>query len=230
MTQDLWYGLRQLRRSPGFALTAVATLALGIGATSAIFSVVNAVLLKPVGIPDADRLVVLMTDNGKGEVHWWASPTRFIHWRNETSVLQNVSAFRPVLINYKGGEVAEQWRSLEASAETFRCLGIPVLQGRTFTPEEDLPTGDRVAVISRDLWMRRFASDPGILGKTISAQTWRICFWRVRQAAGAKSRFVWPRARAAEESFASSSPKACCFLSLEARWGCCWVMREFERC
>lgn len=136
MTQDLWYGLRQLRRNPGFALTAVATLALGIGATSAIFSVVNTVLLKPLGVPDADRLVVLMTDNGKGEVYWWASPTRFIHWRNETSVLQNVSAFRPVPVNYTGGEVAEQWRSLEASAETFRCLGIPARWGCCWVMQE----------------------------------------------------------------------------------------------
>jgi predicted permease len=171
VTQDLRYGLRQLRRSPGFAVTAIATLALGIGSTTAIFSVVNTVLLKPLGIPDPDRLVVLLTSDpstGEDTEYWFASPARFIHWRNQSSVLQYVSAFRSVFINYTGGDTAEQWRSLETSADTFRCLGIPVFQGRTFTPQEDLPNGDRVVVIGRNLWVRRFASDPRIVGKTIS--------------------------------------------------------------
>lgn len=171
LTADLRYGLRQLRRSPGFAIAAIATLAVGIGATTAIFSIVNAVLLKPLSIPDPDRLVELLTSDprtGEETEYPWASPARFIHWRAQSSVLQYVSAFRSVFVNYTGGETAEQWRSLEASADTFRCLGIPVLLGRTFSLEEDLPNGDRVVVIGRDLWMRRFASDPRILGKTIS--------------------------------------------------------------
>ena len=106
---DLRYGLRQLRRSPGFAITAIATLAVGIVATTAIFSVVNAVLLKPLSNPDPDRLVVLLTSDpstGEETEYWYASPARFVFWQAQSSVLQYVSAFRSVFVNYTGGETA----------------------------------------------------------------------------------------------------------------------------
>ena len=169
---DLRYAVRTLRATGGFTLTAVLVLALGIGATTAIFSVVNAVLLKPLGIVDADRLVMLMTtglsDTGQSISDSDASPTKFEHWQTLSTVLQDVAAFDRGFVNYTGGEVVEQWRAMRTSANFFRCWGIQILEGRIFTTEEDLPNGPRVAVINRDLWTRRFASSSQILGHTIS--------------------------------------------------------------
>ena len=164
--KDARYGFRQLRRSPGFTLTAIGTLALGIGANTAIFSIVNSVLLKPLPVPDPDRFVLLMTTSDAGD-NPMASPAKFVHWRALTGVLQDVAAMRTGAVNYTGGETIEQWQSAQVSESTFRVFGIPVIQGRGFTPEEDLPNGARVAVISVNLWKRRFASDALVLGKTI---------------------------------------------------------------
>jgi predicted permease len=159
-------------KSPGFTITAVAALALGIGAVTAIFSVVNAVLLKPLPVADADRLVVPMTtyvnENGESGSGPIASPAKFEFWRTQSSVLQYVSAFTAGVMNYTGGEVAEQLHSMQVSADAFRCWEIPILRGRSFTQEEDLPDAPRVVVIGEDLWTRRFAGDPQILGKAMS--------------------------------------------------------------
>jgi predicted permease len=165
--QDLKHSLRMFRQSPGFTFAAVAALALGIGANTAIFSVVNAVLLKPIPFPDPDRLVMLM--NTSGENSWpAASPAKFQHWRSQGSVLQDVAAFRTGVVNYTGGAVPEQLRSAQVSVGYFRLFGAPVFRGRTFAPEEDLPKGEKVVVISHGLWARRFGSDPNVIGTTIS--------------------------------------------------------------
>jgi len=164
--KDIRYGARNLRRSPGFTLTAVAALALGIGANTAVFSIVNSVLLTPLSVPDPDRFVVLMNTSEDGDSPV-ASPANFIHWRAQTSALQDVSAMRTGAMNYTGGEVIEQWQSAQVSEGAFRAFGLPLIQGRGFTLEEDLPSGPQVAVISANLWKRRFASDPLILGKKI---------------------------------------------------------------
>src|SRR5579864_3125990 len=166
--KDVRYGARNLRRSPGFTLTAVAALALGIGANTAVFSIVNTVLLKPLPVPDENRFVVLMStgdaDSGDSPI---ASPALFIHWRAQTSVLQDVSAMRTGAMNYTGGDVIERWQYAQVSEGGFRVFGLPIIQGRGFTLEEDLPNGPHVAVISVGLWRRRFASDPRVLGKKI---------------------------------------------------------------
>jgi predicted permease len=164
--KDVRYSARDLRRSPGFTITAVAAIALGIGANIAIFSVVNSVLLTPLPVPDPDRFVLLMTTTEEGDSPM-ASPTKFMHWREQTGVLQDVAAMRTGAMNYTGGEILEQWQSAQVSESAFSAFGIPVIRGRSFTPEEDLPNATRVAVISTNLWKRRFASDPLILGKTI---------------------------------------------------------------
>ena len=170
--RDARHSLRMFFKSPGFTITAVAALALGIGAVTAIFSIVNTVLLKPLPVAGADRLVVLMTtgvgDSGASESEPDASPAKFEFWRTQSSVLQYVSAFTTTVMNYTGGEVAEQLHAMQASAEVFRCWEIPIFTGRGFTQEEDLPDAPRVVVISNELWTRRFSSDPQILGKTIS--------------------------------------------------------------
>jgi putative ABC transport system permease protein len=163
--QDVKHSIRMFLKSPGFTITAVAALALGIGGTTAIFSIVNTVLLKPLLIPDPGRLVVLTVTPGDETA---GSPARLVHWRSQSAVIQEVSAYFVGVMNYTGGLVAEQWKYTRASANFFHCFGIPILRGRSFTQEEDLPSGTRVALISQDLWKRRFASDPRLLGKTIS--------------------------------------------------------------
>lgn len=165
--KDVKHSLRMFLESPSFTLTAVAALTLGIGANTAIFSIVNAVLLKPVPFPDPDRLVMLMNTSPRGPFPA-ASPAKFWHWRSQTTVLENVSAFRTGVMNYTEGDVAEQFHSAQVSADYFRCFGAPILRGRTFSAEEDAPRGPNVALISYNLWTRRFARDPAVIGRAIS--------------------------------------------------------------
>ena len=165
--KDLKHSLRMFWQSPGFTFAAVAALALGIGANTAIFSVVNTVLLEPAPFPDPDRLVFFQTTSPQGAGRA-GSPAKFMHWRAQTEVIQDASAFRTGVVNYTGGEFPEQLRSAQVTEDYFRLFGAPILRGRTFTAGEDLPGGERVVVISQRLWERRFDSDAGILGKTIS--------------------------------------------------------------
>jgi predicted permease len=165
--RDLSYALRSLRRSPGFTASAVAALALGIGVNTAIFSVVNAVLLAPAPFPEPDRLVILMNTQPQG-TNRAGSPAKFMHWRQQTTVLQDVAAFSTGVVNYTGGDLPEQLRSAQVSADYFRLFGAPVVLGRTFTAAEDLPGGERGVVISEGLWARRFDLDANVLGQTLS--------------------------------------------------------------
>jgi hypothetical protein len=123
--KDVKHSIHLFLKSPGFTITAVAALALGIGATTAIFSVVDTVL----PVPDADRQVLLLSvgvsDNGATDVGAVASPAKFEFWRGQSSVIQDVSAFNAVVMNYTGGEVVEQLHSMQASADFFRCFGSP---------------------------------------------------------------------------------------------------------
>jgi putative ABC transport system permease protein len=167
LLHDLKHSLRSYRQSPGFTLTALATLALGIGANTAVFSVVNAVLLKPIPYPDPDRLVMLMSTYQQGP-DAVCSPAKFQHYREQTSVVQDVAAFRGVVVNLTGLAFPEQLQSGQVSADYFRLFGAPVIRGRTFSAEEDLPHAPLVALISEGLWRRRFGSDPNVIGKTIS--------------------------------------------------------------
>ncbi len=166
---DLRYALRSLRKNKGYALTALLVLALGIGSTTAIFSVVNQLLLKPLPISDPDRLVALV-QGPEGSRNMTASPALFAHWRAQSSVLTDVSAFvaDDTVMNYTGAELVEQWRTQRASADFFGCVGFHVLYGRTFTQDEDLPNAARVVVLDEGLWRRRFSSDSSIVGKTVS--------------------------------------------------------------
>jgi putative ABC transport system permease protein len=170
--KDVHYSIRIFLKSPGFTVPAVAALVLGIGSTTAVFSIVNTVLLKPLPIFESDRFVMLMTtgisETGERIFDSDASPAKFEHWRAQSSVIQDVSAFRTGVMNYTGGEVTEQLRSMQASMDFFLCWGIRIVQGRTFALEESLPNGPRVALISENVWRRRFASDSQMIGKAVS--------------------------------------------------------------
>jgi|TARA_B100000315_G_scaffold43521_1_gene38429 hypothetical protein len=119
--RDLTYALRSLRRSPAFTASAVAALALGIGVNTAIFSVVNTVLLAPAPFREPDRLVILMNTQPQG-TNRAGSPAKFMHWREQTAVLQDVAAFATDVVNYTGGDLPEQLRSAQVSADYFSSL------------------------------------------------------------------------------------------------------------
>ncbi len=165
--KDLKHSLRMFAASPAFTLAAVAALTLGIGANTAIFSVVNAVLLKPVQFPDPDRVVVFMNTSQRGSGPA-ASPAKFQHYRDQGQVVQDVSAFNSGLVNLTGGGFPEQLRSENVSGDFFKLVGAPVALGRTFSADEDLPNGPRVVVLGNRLWSTRFNSDQNVVGTSVS--------------------------------------------------------------
>jgi len=166
---DLKQALRRLRQSPGFLAAAISALALGIGANTAIFSIVNTVLLKPLGYPQPDRIVVLMNSSPQGSGSA-ASPTKYNVWRRQTRVLEDIAAYDtggPGL-NLGGSGRPEQVKGIHVSREFFPLFGATTVIGRSFTAEEDRPGGGAVVVLSNGLWQRRFGSDPAIVGKTLT--------------------------------------------------------------
>jgi len=163
--QDLRFGIRMLLRRPGFAAVAVITLALGIGANTMIFSVVNAVLLNPLPFPDSARLVRIGESHSKNKANFtYAS---FLDLGNETESLENIAAARFWSDNITDGGEPEQVSIMLVSANFFPALGVPPQLGRTFLPEDDTQGRDNVVVLSNGLWQRRYGGDPNLIGKTI---------------------------------------------------------------
>src|SRR5689334_15635688 len=164
---DVRHALRQLWRAPSFTIAAVAALGLGIGVNTAIFSVVNAVLLRPVPFPDPDRLVFFenASPQGNGPA---ASPAKFALWRKQTEVIQDAAAFNTGVMNLTDGDVPEQVKTGRVSADAFKLFGAPIVRGRSFSAAEDAPKGPKVVLISQGLWARHFSSSPEIIGRTIS--------------------------------------------------------------
>jgi predicted permease len=169
---DLWndvkHALHLFIKSPGFTIAAVSALALGIGANTAIFTVVNAVLLKPLGYPDADRImqILLTSPQGSGP---GASIPKFQEWQRQTSIFKDVAAY-----DFAGpgfnitGDRPELIHGIHVSEGYFRVFGAPVMLGRTFTQQEDSPNGGHVVVLSYGLWQRRFGGNPKVVGQALS--------------------------------------------------------------
>jgi putative ABC transport system permease protein len=168
LLKDLKHSVRMFAQNRGFTATALAALTLGIGVNTAVFSVVNAVLLKPIAFPEADRLLIFQNTNAGVAAGPAASPAKFQHYREQTTIVEDVAAFRSGLMNYTGGTVPEQVRSGQVSADFFRLFGAQPMLGRTFTAEDDRVGGPKVAVLSKQLWQRRFDSKPGVIGQTMS--------------------------------------------------------------
>jgi predicted permease len=166
--KDLKHSLRMFAQNPAFTIPAVLALALGIGANTAIFSVVNAVLLKPLTYPDPDRIVQFMLTfpNGSGP---GASVPKFMNWRSQTNVFQDVAAydFGGPGLNLTGGAYPEQIQGIHVTADYFRLFGASTILGRTFSAEEDSPHGGHVVLLSYGFWKRRYGGDRSLLGKTI---------------------------------------------------------------
>ena len=167
LLRDVRHALRVFSQSPAYALAAVAALTLGIGVNTAVFSVVNAVLLRPLAFPQADRLVFFMSTSPEGS-GTYASPAKFQHYRQQDAVTEAVAAFNTGVVNFTGGNFPEQLRSGRVSSEFFNLFGAPTLLGRTFSPDEDQPGGPRVAVLSESFWTNRFDRDPNVVGKAVS--------------------------------------------------------------
>ena len=165
--QDLRYGLRMLVRNPGFTLVATITLALGIGANTAMFSVVNAVLLKPLPYHEADRLAVLWTDDPKrGQHEQVTSFTTFNDWHSQSRSFADMAIFsgNPLVL---AGEEPERVKGEFVTANLFPLLGVKPVLGQVFTQQDELHR-ERVVVLSHELWRRRFGSSPEAIGKTLT--------------------------------------------------------------
>ncbi len=169
MWKDVKHALRTLLRNPGFTVAAVSALALGIGANTAIFSVVNAVLIKPLNYPHADRMVKFLSPSNEiaNDLH---NIPEFHFLQRQTNLFKEVVAFDNAGpgFNLTGGVRPEQVNGIHVTEGYFRMYGAPVALGRTFTPQEDSPHGGKVVVLSYGLWQRRFGGDPAISGKSIS--------------------------------------------------------------
>jgi putative ABC transport system permease protein len=171
MFQDLRYGARMLLKNPGFTMIAVLTLALGIGANTAIFSVVNAVLLKSLPFHDPDRIVMLWTDNPAldlGIHELPPSPIDLIEWRRDAKSFEQIAAFRPLAADLSEQGDPERVGGVQVTANFFSLLGAQPLIGRVFTMDEEQPGRDKVAIISHDLWRRRFGGEADIIGQFVT--------------------------------------------------------------
>ena len=166
--QDLRYAIRTLGRAPGFTLVVLATLALGVGANTAIFSIVNAVLLRPLPYHEPDRVVLLWS-------HWtswtktWVSQPELADYQHQARSLEHVAAFSSTSFNLTGGPGSEplRVRAAQVQAPMFDALGAQPILGRVFTADEDRPGRERVVMLTEGLWRTRFGSDPSIVGRTI---------------------------------------------------------------
>jgi putative ABC transport system permease protein len=166
--QDIRYGLRMLMRAPAFTAIAVLALALGIGANSAIFSVVDAILLRPLPYKNPDQLVMVW-ENGThlGFPKNTPSPANFIDWQQQNTVFSGMAAFAERSFNLTGVGEPERLDGRRVSANLFDLLGVKPILGRNFVPQEDRP-GTKVAILNESLWKRRFGSDPSVIGRALT--------------------------------------------------------------
>jgi len=167
LLQDLRYGARQLARNPGFTLIAVLTLALGIGANTAIFSVVHAVLLRPFPYPEPEQLISF-SEVGKTFGQMTIAYPNYVDWRKQARLMEELAIVRRDSFNLTGFGEPERVRAAMVSANLLKTIKLPVLIGRDFREEEDRPGGERVTLLTYGFWQRRFGGDPGVLGQTLT--------------------------------------------------------------
>jgi predicted permease len=168
--RDVRFSIRSLRRSPGLAVAALLALGLGVGATAAIYTVVDAVLLEPLPYPQPDELVLLIDGNPEaGFPRFSSSPPNYADWKQQATSFEAMGAYsRANLVLDAPGADPERISGAVVTDGFFQVLGKEPLYGRTFTPQEDLPGGEAVAVLGNGLWRRRFGGDPGIVGRTVT--------------------------------------------------------------
>ena len=166
--QDLRYGIRMLLKRPGFAALAALTLAVGIGANTAIFSVVNAVILRPLPYADPDRLLLIRETKLPQFPEFAIAPGNFLDWQSQNEAFEQTEAFRTFFYNLTGEGEPERLRASRITAGMFAMLGAQPTLGRDFLAEEDRPGSDGVAILSYGLWQRRFGGNPQIVGQQMT--------------------------------------------------------------
>lgn len=169
LLRDIRFGFRGLVKSPGFTVVAVVTLALGIGANTAIFTVVNAVLVRPLPFPEPERMVQVMLRTPEGVLKNLLTIPRYIICRDQRETFQEIGAYETLAtgVNLTGSDEPEQLSGLHVSAQYFSVFGAECQLGRPFSDDEDRPGGPRLAVLSEGLWKRRFGRDRNIVGTTV---------------------------------------------------------------
>jgi putative ABC transport system permease protein len=168
IVRDIRYTLRLFKRSPGFTAIAIATLALGIGVNAAMFSAVDAVLIRPLPYADADRLVMVWDDSSRtGSAKFYSTPPEWSEWRRHNTVFSDIAASQPGDAALSSDSEPEDLAARKVTGNFWTVLGAQPLLGRVFTEDEDT-RGARVVVISHGLWQRRFGASPGIVGRTIT--------------------------------------------------------------
>ncbi|HVY63256.1 MAG TPA: ABC transporter permease [Gammaproteobacteria bacterium] len=171
LIQDIRHALRGFRDRPAFTVTAALMLALGIGANTAIFSIVDAVILKPASFPEPDRLVMLAVarpDRPFEPVFASASPAQSVYWRAQDDVLEDVAAYRTISLSLNDGDVLERVVAGQVSESFFRAFRAPIALGRPFSAAEDSPGAPRTVVLSHAFWTRRLAADPNVVGTALT--------------------------------------------------------------
>ncbi|MGH9774448.1 MAG: ABC transporter permease [Candidatus Acidiferrales bacterium] len=167
--QDIRFGLRMLRKNPGFAAIAVLTLALGVGANTALFSVVEAVVLRPLPFPDQNRLVLVWGTNRNLELaRAIISPPNYFDWKQQSNSFERMCAWRFENVTVTGGQEAEQVIAARTSVDFFSMIGVEPFMGRAFLSGEDQPGHDQETILSYRIWQSFFSGDPAILGKTVA--------------------------------------------------------------
>ena len=156
--QDLRHALRKLLRAPGFAVIAILTLALGIGANTAIFSIVKAVILAPLPFPDADRIAMIWGPVDRGETTW-LSASEILSYDRDADAFEQVAAYSGTFANLTGGQEPERVVAASVTPNLFRTLGVPALLGRAFSPSDSATDLAGQVVIGHGLWQRRFGGD-----------------------------------------------------------------------
>ena len=165
LLQDLRFGLRMLRRNPGFTAVSVLTLALGIGANAAIFSVVYGVLLQPLPYPEDDRLIILTQAYPQKDLHSWGlSQANIALYRDHNRVFESIAGYTSIGFNLTGSDNPERLQGAAVTADFFDVMGVQPFLGRAFRADEDAPGKNVVCILSYGLWQRRFGGDPEILG------------------------------------------------------------------
>ncbi|MCL4178176.1 MAG: ABC transporter permease [Verrucomicrobia bacterium] len=163
---DLRFAIRQLGKSPGFAVVAVLTLALGIGANTTMFTAINAILLRPLPYPQPDRLVEILEAARQESPSVVAYPD-FLDWQRQTQLFADMAAYQLAAFNLTGADEPERVKGLRITANFFRTLGVKPALGRDFLAEEDEPGGSAVLLLSYRLWERRFGADAAVIGRTV---------------------------------------------------------------
>jgi putative ABC transport system permease protein len=166
LLQDIRYAARMLVKHRGFTAIAVLTLGLGIGANAAIFSVLDAVILRPLGYPDIDRVMIVGEAHRGGGAMSVAWPN-YLDWREQNRVFDALGVYRGAVATLTGGDQPERLNASIVSSEVFKAIGIDPLAGSVFSADEDRQGGGRVALVSERLWRSHFSSDPNILGRVL---------------------------------------------------------------